>query len=176
MIYVSWIGSCGFFTQPKEAAARKSCGGTKVIVRDNRQQTIDAYVGYRLRNRRRMSRMSQGRSGAGAVGTSYQQIQRYETGHYRIPASHLWEPCRALHVSIDDQFNWLPRCGHARPAENVAGENDSWSIPDGDATLLLRGEAPVLVRCLVAIRSPAIRAEMIALIRALGNSESPSRS
>ena len=51
---------------------------------------IDVYVGARLRMRRMMLGMSQGRLGQ-LLGVTFQQIQKYEKGTNRISASRLKE-------------------------------------------------------------------------------------
>ena len=49
---------------------------------------IDEHVGRRLRMRRRMLAMSQGKLGD-ALGLTFQQVQKYEKGANRIGASRL---------------------------------------------------------------------------------------
>ncbi len=64
---------------------------------------VDEYVGKRVRQRRRAIGLTQLELGE-AVGTKFQQIQKYETGRNRISASRLWDISKALDVSIDFFF------------------------------------------------------------------------
>ncbi len=61
---------------------------------------IDVYVGARLRMRRMMLGMSQGKLGQ-LLGVTFQQIQKYEKGTNRISASRLKEAAHVLETSID---------------------------------------------------------------------------
>jgi transcriptional regulator with XRE-family HTH domain len=49
---------------------------------------VDKHVGSRVRMRRKMLNMSQGKLGAG-LGITFQQVQKYENGTNRISASRL---------------------------------------------------------------------------------------
>ncbi len=60
---------------------------------------IDIHVGARLRQRRTLLGMSQGKLGD-TVGLTFQQIQKYERGANRIGASRLYDLSRVLDVSI----------------------------------------------------------------------------
>ncbi len=61
---------------------------------------IDVYVGARLRMRRMMLGMSQGKLGQ-LLGVTFQQIQKYEKGTNRISASRLKQAAQVLDTSID---------------------------------------------------------------------------
>jgi len=56
---------------------------------------IDREVGSRIRLRRQMLHMSQKRLGS-AIGVTYQQVQKYETGDSRVAASTLVAIARVL--------------------------------------------------------------------------------
>jgi transcriptional regulator with XRE-family HTH domain len=60
---------------------------------------IDKHVGSRLRMRRRMLAMSQGKLGD-ALGLTFQQVQKYEKGANRIGAGRLQEISHILQVPI----------------------------------------------------------------------------
>lgn len=60
---------------------------------------LDVEIGQRLRELRREKQMTQ-RDIAKALGVTYQQVQKYEAGINRIPASRLLRICRALDVDI----------------------------------------------------------------------------
>jgi transcriptional regulator with XRE-family HTH domain len=59
----------------------------------------DVQVGRRLRQRRTLLGMSQGRLG-GLLGITYQQIQKYERGANRIGSSRLHDIARILGVPV----------------------------------------------------------------------------
>jgi transcriptional regulator with XRE-family HTH domain len=60
---------------------------------------IDKHVGSRVRMRRLMLAMSQGKLG-GALGLTFQQVQKYEKGTNRIGAGRLQEISHILQVPI----------------------------------------------------------------------------
>ncbi|ATC25188.1 helix-turn-helix domain-containing protein [Caulobacter vibrioides] len=68
---------------------------------------VDRAVGRRLRARRRFLRISQGAL-ADALGLTFQQIQKYESGANRISASKLYAAARFLNTPIADFFSDVP--------------------------------------------------------------------
>ena len=60
---------------------------------------VDKHVGSRVRMRRRMLAMSQGKLGD-ALGLTFQQVQKYERGTNRIGAGRLQEISHILQVPI----------------------------------------------------------------------------
>ncbi|MDP3749706.1 MAG: helix-turn-helix transcriptional regulator [Phenylobacterium sp.] len=70
-------------------------------------RAIDADLARRLRAKRREARLSM-EALAAALGVSYQQVQKYETGANRISASTLYEIAAALRVPISDFYEDLP--------------------------------------------------------------------
>jgi transcriptional regulator with XRE-family HTH domain len=81
-------------------------------VLDDSPDPIDRHVGTRIRGRRVGLRISQTKLGQ-AIGVTFQQIQKYESGTNRVGASNLFKISRALGVDvsfffegvIDDQFS-----------------------------------------------------------------------
>ena len=71
-----------------------------------RSKRIDRHVGERIRHRRTELGLTQEQLGE-ALGVSYQQIQKYETGANRISAGRLYEIARRLGVDISDFFDGL---------------------------------------------------------------------
>ena len=72
---------------------------------------VDKYVGSRVRMRRLMLGMSQGKL-ADAIGLTFQQVQKYEKGTNRIGASRLQQIANALQVPPTFFFEGSP--GQAR--------------------------------------------------------------
>ena len=60
---------------------------------------IDAFLGRRLRRRRRLMGLTQQQL-ADSVGIRFQQIQKYECGANRISAARLWRLSEALEVPV----------------------------------------------------------------------------
>ena len=68
---------------------------------------VDRHLGQRLQLRRVMLGMTQ-TDLAKKCGISFQQIQKYETGGNRIPASRLFDISQALETSVAFFFLGLP--------------------------------------------------------------------
>ncbi|AGT08364.1 helix-turn-helix domain-containing protein [Paracoccus aminophilus] len=64
---------------------------------------IDAALGGELRTRRREKKLTQ-RDVARHLGISFQQIQKYESGANRLPASMLYMISRILDIPIDELY------------------------------------------------------------------------
>jgi len=67
---------------------------------------IDSYVGGRVRLHRTLAGWSQERLGK-AIGCSYQQLQKYESGTNRLSASTLYRVAKALRVPVNSLFDGL---------------------------------------------------------------------
>lgn len=68
---------------------------------------IDSHVGNRIRVRRTLLGLSQGKLGE-ALGLTFQQIQKYERGANRVGASRLYDLARVLGVSVGYFFDAMP--------------------------------------------------------------------
>lgn len=79
---------------------------------------IDIIVGRNVRAKRETRGISQGELGA-ACGVTFQQIQKYESGHTRISASRLVEIHRALGCSILDLFEGVDTKASAIETEMI---------------------------------------------------------
>ena len=69
---------------------------------------IDKHVGSRVRMRRMMLSMSQEKLG-GALGLTFQQVQKYENGKNRVSASRLQQISQILQVPVPFFFEGGPR-------------------------------------------------------------------
>jgi transcriptional regulator with XRE-family HTH domain len=67
-------------------------------------QSFDEHIGHKLRQLRTAAKISQTVLGK-ALGVSFQQIQKYETGRNRISAGRLWLLCQFLDVPIASMFD-----------------------------------------------------------------------
>jgi transcriptional regulator with XRE-family HTH domain len=75
--------------------------------REDRRDSIDRHVGQRIKAKRILENMSQERL-ARALGISYQQLQRYESGKGRLPCSMLYRAAEAMAVPVGFFFEQMP--------------------------------------------------------------------
>ena len=75
---------------------------------------IDEHIGARLRQRRRLLRMTQ-QDLAQPCGLRFQQIQKYECGDNAMTAARLWQLATALGVPIGYFFEGLGARRQAEP-------------------------------------------------------------
>lgn len=84
--------------------------------RRNEEETeFDLSLGRRLRSLRHLRGLSLVELG-GLVGITYQQLQKYETGENRIPASRLVRLARCLHVGPEAFLDGLSESADAEAA------------------------------------------------------------
>ena len=107
--------------------------------------TVDRQVGERMRRRRILLGLTQDQL-ADALGISYQQIQKYETGANRVSAGRLAQISEVLEV----QPGWF--FGAAEKVESAAGS--SRAVID-------------LVRNFSRIEDERVRTHLMALVRSL---------
>ena len=67
---------------------------------------VTAYVGRKIRRRRRLVNMTQQELGA-ACGVTFQQVQKYESASTRVSVDMLWRLACALEVDIAYFFEGL---------------------------------------------------------------------
>ena len=80
---------------------------------------IDRHVGSRVRMRRMMLAMSQEKLGD-ALGLTFQQVQKYEKGTNRIPASRLQQISHILQVPVAFFFEGAPNASAQRDSHEKA--------------------------------------------------------
>jgi transcriptional regulator with XRE-family HTH domain len=90
--------------------------------------TVDKYVGSRVRMRRMMLGMSQEKLGE-ALGLTFQQIQKYEKGTNRVGASRIQQIAEVLKVPVSFLFEGGP--GSARGAEGFGEGLDFLATSEG---------------------------------------------
>ena len=86
------------------AAMRKS---NAVDARTREARPVDAYVGARIRFRRKLLGISQMEMG-NRIGVTFQQMQKYEKGSNRIGSSRLMQICGVLQVTPAWLFEGAP--------------------------------------------------------------------
>jgi transcriptional regulator with XRE-family HTH domain len=133
---------------------------------------IDKYVGNRIRGRRIGLRVSQTKLGQ-AIGVTFQQIQKYESGTNRVGASNLFKIAKALGVDVSFFFDGLAGVSEtATPQAMVAGMAD---VPTAtmDTSPMTSREAFELMHNYFRIPDPTIRKRLLQLVRVLAFHETP---
>jgi transcriptional regulator with XRE-family HTH domain len=120
----------------------------------NRQ--IDLHIGLRLRQRRMAVGITQ-IDLAKAVGLTFQQIQKYESGANQLVSSRLYELASALGVPVSFFFEGLARAERSDVA-NLAG-----------LSLLATAEAQQLILSYWKIDKTSIRKHVRDLIQSLSD-------
>ena len=121
---------------------------------------VDAYVGARLRMRRVMLGMSQGKLGQ-LLGVTFQQIQKYEKGSNRISASRLRQAAHALEVPVEFFYEGAPT------PSSAGGESSESATEAFDVAFLATTEGFQLNRAFLRIRDPKVRRRIVELVVSL---------
>jgi transcriptional regulator with XRE-family HTH domain len=125
---------------------------------------IDRHVGARVRMRRMMLSMSQGKLGD-ALGLTFQQVQKYEKGTNRIGASRLQHIANILQVPVPFFFEGAPNVpGHHAPpgmaeAPSPAYVSDFLSTSDGLS----------LTKAFMRIKSAKLRRRIVDLVEEISD-------
>ena len=125
---------------------------------------IDKHVGSRVRMRRVLIGMSQERLG-GALGLTFQQVQKYEKGTNRIGASRLQQIAGVLSVPPAFFFEDLPA---------MDGQGESSFAEEGAGFVvdfLSTSEGLLLNKAFVRIKEARVRKKIIDLVTALAQDE-----
>ncbi len=110
-------------------------------------ERLDRQIGERIRKARKARRMTQADLG-GAIGVTFQQVQKYEAGVNRVSSSSLVLIAQALHME---------------PSELMAPQDPSLQMDDCMSELL---------RSFRSIRSPRLRQAVVSLARRLAQLDS----
>jgi transcriptional regulator with XRE-family HTH domain len=125
------------------------------MVQTKTPRPIDAYVGSRLRKRRMMLGMSQAKLAA-ALGLTFQQVQKYESGTNRMGSSRLQEAAQILGVAVPFFFEGAPG-GH------ILGSN----APSTDYVdeFVSSEDGIRLVKAFTRIEQPSVRRRIVNLVQ-----------
>jgi transcriptional regulator with XRE-family HTH domain len=123
-----------------------------------RADEVDHHVAGRIRLRRTLLGLSQ-ESLAGALGLTFQQVQKYESGANRVSASRLYAISRELRVPITYFFEGLPDTGGSAGADREARRDDDPSVT--------RRKTLELVRAFYRIEDERARERLFDLIKSL---------
>ena len=118
---------------------------------------VDRYVGSRVRMRRKMLGMSQGKL-ADALGLTFQQVQKYEKGTNRMGASRLQQIAHILQVPLVFLFEGAPR-----PPGRPKGIAEAPS-PAYVAEFLASSDGLALTKAFMRIKEPKRRRHIVTLV------------
>jgi transcriptional regulator with XRE-family HTH domain len=127
-------------------------------------RSVDVHVGTRIRTRRAVLGMSQQKL-AEALGLSFQQVQKYETGANRVSASQLYDICRALDVPVAYFFDDI------ESVSDDAATSTGGRVASNGLDYLTSRETLELVRAYCRIRDPRVRHRICAIAKTLGGPE-----
>jgi transcriptional regulator with XRE-family HTH domain len=125
---------------------------------------VDKHVGSRVRMRRLMLDMSQ-TTLANALGMSFQQIQKYETGTNRIGASRLQHISQILQVPVSFFFDGAPSVPGA-PAEMGAAPSPSYA-----SEFLATRDGLALTKAFMRIKEPVLRRHIVKLVQQIAGND-----
>ena len=116
--------------------------------------TVDTYVGQRIRDKRNERGMSQTEV-ANALGVTFQQVQKYERGTNRVSASRLFDLSRILSVPIQYFFAGLNN--QSTPIEKE----------DDNVIHLMKPDTVELVEAYYKVENPQVRRQILSTIRSI---------
>ena len=125
---------------------------------------IDKHVGSRVRMRRMMLSMSQEKLG-GALGLTFQQVQKYEKGTNRIGASRLQQISQILQVPVAFFFEGAPSF---HPQADAVSEAPS---PSYVADFLATSDGLALTKAFMEIKEPKLRRRIVDLVEEIAGRE-----
>jgi transcriptional regulator with XRE-family HTH domain len=125
---------------------------------------IDIHVGARVRLRRMMLGVSQGKLGEG-LGITFQQVQKYEKGTNRVSASRLEHIARILSVPIPYFFEDAPG-GPAKESPDKSSHSSNYTVE-----FLSSAEGLQLNKAFVRIKDTKVRRSIVDLVRALAGEQ-----
>ena len=131
-----------------------------------RTRAVDIHVGRRLHQLRVLRGVSQEQA-AGAIGITFQQVQKYENGANRISASRLFDLSRLFDVPVQWFFDEMPREIAAKALAHVSATKAGVRRTYEDDPMYRR-ETLKLIRYYAAIPK-AERRQVFKLAQTLGD-------
>jgi len=125
---------------------------------------IDKHVGSRVRMRRMMLGMSQGKLG-NALGLTFQQVQKYEKGTNRIGASRLQQISHILQVPVSFFFEGAPSVGGAARVEGMSEAPSPAYVSDFLAT----SDGLALTKAFMRISDSKLRRRIVDLVEQIAS-------
>jgi transcriptional regulator with XRE-family HTH domain len=126
---------------------------------------IDIHVGKRIKLRRTLLHISQEQL-AGDIGVTFQQVQKYESGHNRVSASRLFDISRVLNCPIAYFFEDIgPETTGDRTTPSArSGEAAAEEAMPADADPMQRTETLELVRAYWRLHNADLRRNVLELL------------
>ena len=136
---------------------------------------IDVHVGARLRARRTLVGLSQTALGD-AMGLTFQQVQKYESGSNRISASRLYDVSKLLDIDIGYFFDEMDRTIESESPAQLTRKKSKRSAekPPKSEDPLHKRETLELVRAYYRITDSKIRDHVRKLIQTTASASSRS--
>ena len=125
----------------------------------------DKHVGSRVRMRRMMLGMSQGKLGD-ALGLTFQQVQKYEKGTNRIGASRLQQIAQILQVQVSFFFEGAPSAITIGRHEGLSEAPSPAYVSDFLAT----SDGLALTKAFMKIRDAKLRRRIVELVGQIAGS------
>jgi transcriptional regulator with XRE-family HTH domain len=132
-----------------------------------RANSIDAYVGTRVRMRRTLLGLSQEKL-AEALNLTFQQVQKYERGSNRIGAGRLHQIAGVLEVPVSYFYDEMPKDVISRAPAALKGLAEATEPYEADP--MAKRETLELVRAYYRITDPRVRKRVFELVKAIGRS------
>ncbi|MCI5050239.1 MAG: helix-turn-helix domain-containing protein [Rickettsiales bacterium] len=123
---------------------------------------IDVHVGKRLRLRRSILGMSQEALG-GAIGITFQQVQKYERGVNRMGASRLYQFAKLLNTNVSYFFDEFQEMAEGNAGLGLA-ESEAASF---EHDKMASRETMEMMRAYYKIPSAAARKRIFELVKTL---------
>jgi transcriptional regulator with XRE-family HTH domain len=125
---------------------------------------IDKHVGSRVRMRRMMLSMSQEKLG-GALGLTFQQVQKYEKGTNRIGASRLQQISHILQVPVAFFFEGAPNL-HSQPDGTIAAPSPTYV-----SEFLATSDGLALTKAFMRIKESKLRRRIVDLVEQIAEQD-----
>ncbi|MEQ9448425.1 MAG: helix-turn-helix transcriptional regulator [Rhodospirillaceae bacterium] len=153
--------------------AMKSRGrGRQPGTRGGGPDPIDIHVGKRIKLRRTLLHISQEQL-AGDIGVTFQQVQKYESGHNRVSASRLFDISRVLDCPISYFFEDIgPETTGERPTPSSrSGEGMAEEAEAFESDPMQRTETLELVRAFWRLNNAELRRNVLELLTNISKRE-----
>jgi len=150
---------------PKQKRERKSSGR---MASKGFPNPIDVHVGTRIRLRRTLLGLNQERLSE-AIGLTFQQVQKYESGANRVSSSRLYDLANVLDVSISYFFEGMA-AGVQNQTPSMLMTAKLLPAIDREKDPLAKRETLELVRAYYRIPDAAVRKRLADLVKAVAKS------
>ena len=140
---------------------------------DSSVNTVDTYVGSRIRLRRGITGYSQEKL-AEEMGITFQQVQKYERGLNRVSAGRLWKLSKILGVSVNFFFEGMDT--PTQPSLTGAPMEFCEEPTVLEDNVLERKDVLELVRYYLQISDPKVAKNILDLVKSLAPSSDTSHN